>query len=106
MFIFGLLAAIIGSLASGTGQTVQKYALVRLERDFLQQSLPAIRRRRGTNKGMSFYRRLMSPYWWTGIILHYVGDIGNGIALSQLSASVVAPIGILAVLTNVFLASQ
>ena len=113
MFLIGFVAALLGSLSSGAGQTVQKYALLKLEEESSANKLPLISP--GHSKGSKkprvlsttqFYQRLKSGYWWTGIGLHYFGEIGNALAMSQISASIVAPMGILAVLTNVFLANR
>ncbi|KAJ2299148.1 hypothetical protein IWW54_006528 [Coemansia sp. RSA 2705] len=51
--------------------------------------------------------RYTSKLWVLGLALNYAGEAcGNAVALSYLSAAVVAPIGIVAVLVNVVLAER
>ncbi|KAJ2850545.1 hypothetical protein IWW36_001795 [Coemansia brasiliensis] len=51
--------------------------------------------------------RYTSKLWILGLLLNYMGEIfGNAVALSYLSAAVVAPIGIVSVLVNVILAEK
>ncbi|KAJ2453017.1 hypothetical protein EV183_002526 [Coemansia sp. RSA 2336] len=51
--------------------------------------------------------RYTSKLWILGLVLNYMGEIfGNAVALSYLSAAVVAPIGIVSVLVNVVLAEK
>ncbi|KAJ2348528.1 hypothetical protein GGF43_004552, partial [Coemansia sp. RSA 2618] len=51
--------------------------------------------------------RYTSKTWVLGLLLNYAGEIfGNAVALSYLSAAVVAPIGIVSVLVNVLLAER
>ncbi|KAI9506371.1 hypothetical protein GGI25_006112 [Coemansia spiralis] len=51
--------------------------------------------------------RYTSKTWMLGLVLNYTGEIfGNSVALSYLSASVVAPLGIISVLVNLVLAEK
>ncbi|KAJ2549654.1 hypothetical protein EV175_004365 [Coemansia sp. RSA 1933] len=51
--------------------------------------------------------RYTSKAWVLGLLLNYTGEVfGNSVALSYLSASVVAPLGIIAVLVNLVLAER
>ncbi|KAJ1884537.1 hypothetical protein LPJ81_007074, partial [Coemansia sp. IMI 209127] len=51
--------------------------------------------------------RYTSKTWIVGLLLNYAGEIfGNSVALSYLSASVVAPLGIISVLVNLVLAER
>ncbi|KAJ2726065.1 hypothetical protein GGI07_000848 [Coemansia sp. Benny D115] len=51
--------------------------------------------------------RYTSKAWVAGVLMNYAGEMfGNSLALSYLSASVVAPVGIISVLVNVFLAER
>ncbi|KAJ2863961.1 hypothetical protein GGI22_001828 [Coemansia erecta] len=51
--------------------------------------------------------RYTSKTWILGLLLNYAGEIfGNSVALSYLSASVVAPLGIISVLVNLVLAER
>ncbi|KAJ2378064.1 hypothetical protein IW150_001013 [Coemansia sp. RSA 2607] len=51
--------------------------------------------------------RYTSAAWVTGLLLNYSGEMfGNSVALSYLSASAVAPLGIVSVVVSVLLASR
>ncbi|KAJ2698372.1 hypothetical protein FB645_005651 [Coemansia sp. IMI 203386] len=51
--------------------------------------------------------RYTSKAWVTGLVLNYAGELfGNSLALSYLSASVVAPLGIISVIVNMLLAER
>ncbi|KAJ1645706.1 hypothetical protein J3B02_000201 [Coemansia erecta] len=51
--------------------------------------------------------RYTSKAWVAGLALNYLGEMfGNSLALSYLSASVVAPLGIISVIVNMFLAER
>lgn len=47
---------------------------------------------------------LRSPYWWTGIILMVVGEAGNFIAYGFAPASIVSPLGVVALVSNCIIA--
>ena len=98
MWLIGVTCAFLANIASGIGQTTQKHAINRIEKR-LYQNAPY--------KSQSLMiHRLTDKFWLLGICLHYVGELGNAIALSHISASTVAPMGLVAVLTNVYLASK
>ncbi|KAJ1958094.1 hypothetical protein GGI12_004828 [Dipsacomyces acuminosporus] len=51
--------------------------------------------------------RYTSKVWIAGLLMNYAGEMfGNSVALSYLSASVVAPLGIIAVIVNLMLAEK
>ncbi|KAI8921979.1 hypothetical protein DFJ77DRAFT_436352 [Powellomyces hirtus] len=109
MFLFGLLAAILGNCAIGTGQTLQKYALNHLA------SLTYLPRRRPNPAtgivphapAIPIATRLRNRTWLTGLLMTYLGEAcGNWIALSFVSAAVVTPLGIVAVIVNAVLANR
>ncbi|KAJ1898284.1 hypothetical protein LPJ66_002852 [Kickxella alabastrina] len=51
--------------------------------------------------------RYTSKAWCLGLLMNYAGEIfGNSLALSYLSASVVAPLGIISVIVNLILAER
>eukprot|EP00158_Paraphelidium_tribonemae_P001719 Partr_v1_DN24716_c0_g1_i2_m37405 putative NIPA-like domain containing len=85
-FAVGLTAALIGNCILGAGQCIQKYAL---------NNLPP----RSSS-------RLSSPVWLVGLMLAYLGEFGNVIAISYASASIVAPLGIISVFANALMASR
>lgn len=47
---------------------------------------------------------LRSPYWWTGIILMTVGEAGNFLAYGFAPASIVSPLGVVALVSNCVIA--
>ncbi|KAJ2743235.1 hypothetical protein GGI20_003893 [Coemansia sp. BCRC 34301] len=93
-FLIGLTAALAGNVVIGTGQCMQKFALNQLQHDNAKgRRQPA--------------PRYTSPLWVLGLVLNYAGEIfGNSLALSYLSAAVVAPLGIVSVIVNLLLAER
>jgi len=47
---------------------------------------------------------LKSPYWWGGIVLMTVGEIGNFLAYGFAPASIVSPLGVVALVSNCVIA--
>ncbi|KAI9727755.1 MAG: hypothetical protein M1834_007994 [Cirrosporium novae-zelandiae] len=47
---------------------------------------------------------LTSPYWWTGIILMTLGETGNFLAYGFAPASIVSPLGVVALISNCIIA--
>ncbi|KAF1981801.1 DUF803-domain-containing protein [Aulographum hederae CBS 113979] len=47
---------------------------------------------------------LRSPYWWTGIVLMTVGEAGNFLAYGFAPASIVSPLGVVALISNCIIA--
>ena len=47
---------------------------------------------------------LKSPYWWGGIVLMTVGEIGNFLAYGFAPASIVSPLGVVALISNCVIA--
>ncbi|KAJ2899446.1 hypothetical protein IWW38_000967 [Coemansia aciculifera] len=91
-YFVGLTAALVGNVVIGTGQCLQKFALNKLQRAKGQQKTTP---------------RYKSPLWVLGLLLNYAGEIfGNSLALSYLSAAVVAPLGIVSVIVNLLLAER
>ncbi|KAL4870598.1 hypothetical protein BDV12DRAFT_56172 [Aspergillus spectabilis] len=74
--------------------------------DDLQDSTVSDRTVRPGN-GSSQGRRksyLRSPYWWAGIILMTLGEIGNFMAYGFAPASIVSPLGVVALISNCVIA--
>ncbi|KAJ3075223.1 hypothetical protein HDU98_008830 [Podochytrium sp. JEL0797] len=91
MLLFGVFFALIAASLTGTGQTVQKYAISRL------QQLPS---GDSKDKKKEATSRIASPLWRLGIALCYLGEAFNWLALGQTSASVVTPLNIVSVLVS------
>ncbi|KAK8257678.1 magnesium transporter NIPA-domain-containing protein [Phyllosticta capitalensis] len=47
---------------------------------------------------------LSSPYWWLGIVLMTVGEAGNFLAYGFAPASIVSPLGVVALISNCIIA--
>lgn len=47
---------------------------------------------------------LQSPYWWGGIILMTIGEAGNFLAYGFAPASIVSPLGVVALISNCVIA--
>lgn len=47
---------------------------------------------------------LKSPYWWAGILLMTIGEAGNFIAYGFAPASIVSPLGVVALISNCVIA--
>lgn len=47
---------------------------------------------------------LKSPYWWAGIVLMVVGEMGNFMAYGFAPASIVSPLGVVALISNCIIA--
>ncbi|KAK6593237.1 DUF803 domain membrane protein [Botrytis cinerea] len=47
---------------------------------------------------------LRSPYWWGGIVLMTVGELGNFLAYGFAPASIVSPLGVVALISNCVIA--
>ncbi|CAG8088514.1 unnamed protein product [Penicillium nalgiovense] len=56
----------------------------------------------GANGNRKSY--LKSPYWWVGIVLMVVGEMGNFMAYGFAPASIVSPLGIVALISNCIIA--
>lgn len=55
----------------------------------------------GPSKKKSYLR---SPYWWAGIIMMTVGEAGNFLAYGFAPASIVSPLGVVALISNCLIA--
>jgi hypothetical protein len=47
---------------------------------------------------------LKSPYWWGGIVLMTIGEVGNFLAYGFAPASIVSPLGVVALISNCVIA--
>ncbi|PGH20371.1 hypothetical protein AJ80_03639 [Polytolypa hystricis UAMH7299] len=75
--------------------------------DHLQQSFLSDTTLAGPEKPDSVGDRksyLRSPYWWAGIILMTIGEAGNFLAYGFAPASIVSPLGVVALISNCIIA--
>ncbi|RMZ73285.1 DUF803 domain membrane [Pyrenophora seminiperda CCB06] len=73
------------------------------------QKRPEVQRDDSTGSGTdeTAYKQtsyLKSPYWWFGIILMTVGECGNFLAYGFAPASIVSPLGVVALISNCIIA--
>jgi magnesium transporter len=54
------------------------------------------------DEGRSSY--LKSPYWWLGLVLMIIGEAGNFLAYGFAPASIVSPLGVVALISNCLIA--
>nr|XP_018672736.1 NIPA-like protein 2 [Ciona intestinalis] len=87
---FGTALAVVGNILIAISLNVQKFAHRKRQAEGIVED--------STLCGSNSYLR--SPVWWTGIILMAIGEIGNFVAYGFAPASVVAPLGCVAVLAN------
>eukprot|EP00834_Sanchytrium_tribonematis_P002630 NODE_85_length_22232_cov_1.318619.p14 type:complete len:196 gc:universal NODE_85_length_22232_cov_1.318619:20236-19649(-) len=80
----GILTAILGNIVISLALNLQKYAHLKLQETEVSNE----------------YRYLDEPIWWAGLGLLIVGECGNFIAYSFASASIVAPLGTVALIAN------
>lgn len=97
----GICLALIGNLLIAVSLNVQKYAHRNLEQfnevtTNTQDSVPNNTGGWSCNEG-SYLR---SKTWWVGIVLMVIGECGNFVAYGFAPASVVAPLGSIAVIAN------
>jgi drug/metabolite transporter (DMT)-like permease len=73
----------------------------------MRNSFTSDRTARPGDKGDEFGDRksyLQSPYWWAGIILMCLGETGNFMAYGFAPASIVSPLGVVALISNCVIA--
>ncbi|KFY23956.1 hypothetical protein V491_02340 [Pseudogymnoascus sp. VKM F-3775] len=57
-----------------------------------------------SNRNVEQQSYLQSPYWWAGIVLMTVGETGNFLAYGFAPASIVSPLGVVALISNCVIA--
>jgi hypothetical protein len=139
--LIGIITAIVGNVLISFALNMQRYAHIRLDREWQEkerqrkkrrsasglenggvksgtaasESDPLIERRPGLPSEDSNspgeeegeYKQksyLKSPYWWAGIILMTVGEAGNFLAYGFAPASIVSPLGVVALISNCIIA--
>jgi magnesium transporter len=73
-----------------------------MKRSFLSDHTLASSERSSENSDRKSY--LGSPYWWLGIVLMTVGETGNFLAYGFAPASIVSPLGVVALISNCVIA--
>jgi drug/metabolite transporter (DMT)-like permease len=135
--LIGIVTAIVGNVLISFALNMQRYAHIRLDREFQQkrsasasssntdnetgddvgsgssgnsrtgdETAPLLGSQRkptlsSPDKQQSY---LTSPYWWAGIVLMTVGEAGNFLAYGFAPASIVSPLGVVALISNCIIA--
>jgi hypothetical protein len=137
--LIGIITAIIGNILISFALNMQRYAHIRLDREWQEKER---QRKKRSASGTSISRLaeehrtkrttsssendpliaqspsedsaneekeqqksyLKSPYWWAGIILMTVGEAGNFLAYGFAPASIVSPLGVVALISNCIIA--
>jgi hypothetical protein len=152
--LIGIITSIIGNVLISFALNMQRYAHIRLDREFQEKerqrkkrnasslslnrlaeetakmgrqrrgqemregeatesdpliARPGVEREDSAGSGLEeeAYKQqsyLKSPYWWFGIILMTVGEAGNFLAYGFAPASIVSPLGVVALISNCIIA--
>jgi hypothetical protein len=137
--LIGIITAIIGNVLISFALNMQRYAHIRLDREWQEKERqrkkrsasgtnlsrladedrskrtaasendPLIVQSPGEDSGSEEGKEeqksyLKSPYWWAGIILMTVGEAGNFLAYGFAPASIVSPLGVVALISNCIIA--
>lgn len=99
--LVGITSAICGNLIISIALNVQRYAHLRLkdteDRDFNGDNTPSNNK---NSVDASPENYLKSRWWWLGVLLMTVGETGNFVAYGFAPASIVSPLGVLALVSN------
>ncbi|WEW56523.1 hypothetical protein PRK78_001969 [Emydomyces testavorans] len=74
----------------------------RLKQSFLSEGTVTSLERDFQSRERKSYLR--SPYWWVGIVLMTIGEAGNFLAYGFAPASIVSPLGVVALISNCVIA--
>ncbi|KAJ2779807.1 hypothetical protein H4R18_003802 [Coemansia javaensis] len=102
-------SADVGGGSGGRGEAVAYSSAVdvRSRSGSLSTGAPASGYGSSSSSTASARPRYTSKAWLAGLAMNYAGELcGNAVALSYLSAAVVAPLGIIAVVVNLVLAER
>lgn len=72
--------------------------------DHMRESVSSDRTVRPGEKDVRRKSYLRSPYWWVGIVLMCLGEVGNFMAYGFAPASIVSPLGVVALISNCVIA--
>ncbi|KAK1145718.1 hypothetical protein N8T08_003956 [Aspergillus melleus] len=72
--------------------------------DQMRESFSSDRTVRPGEKDLRRKSYLRSPYWWVGIVLMCLGEVGNFMAYGFAPASIVSPLGVVALISNCVIA--
>ncbi|KAF3770165.1 DUF803-domain-containing protein, partial [Cryphonectria parasitica EP155] len=108
--IIGITTAIVGNILIALALNVQRYAHTRLHserkraRERAKQALKNAKNGGDDDMPKAPSTYLKSPYWWLGQILITVGEMGNFLAYGFAPASIVSPLGVVALISNCVIA--
>lgn len=112
--LVGILAAVLGNLIISIALNVQRYAHLRLNDQArlpvtmasgppLEAATSSFASATGAASSSSM-TYLRSRLWWLGVLLMTIGETGNFMAYGFAPASVVSPLGVLALVSNCIVA--
>ncbi|RMD40447.1 hypothetical protein DV735_g4707, partial [Chaetothyriales sp. CBS 134920] len=90
------------SYPAGTGREPTMSSDFPLQESFESEDAARPRGNNGQGRGRSSYLR--SKIWWAGIIMMTVGEVGNFLAYGFAPASIVSPLGVVALVCNCLIA--
>jgi drug/metabolite transporter (DMT)-like permease len=91
-----------GKGGSGSGrQSTEEDPLIHHDASSPEASLERVGTDEAAYKQKSY---LKSPYWWLGIVLMTIGEAGNFLAYGFAPASIVSPLGVVALISNCIIA--
>lgn len=99
--LVGIASAVCGNLVISIALNVQRYAHLRLKENENSQHLPKNSARMPSSHKATYFR---SRLWWLGALLMTVGETGNFLAYGFAPASIVSPLGVLALVSNCIVA--
>ena len=125
--LIGIITAIVGNVLISFALNIQRYAHIRLDREGKkQESWNGKHQDEEQNGGLDRTRDLLpdhisesgsdsadaasqktylqSPYWWAGLCLMVLGEAGNFLAYGFAPASIVSPLGVVALISNCVIA--
>ncbi|MCJ1386044.1 hypothetical protein MMC17_009169 [Xylographa soralifera] len=86
------------------GNTIDESEPTRLSPPSRSSSQSTIKQEKAREEPAQSTTYLKSPYWWAGILLMTIGEAGNFLAYGFAPASIVSPLGVVALVSNCIIA--
>ncbi len=97
----GIAFAISGNILISVSLNLQKYAHNSVGSNQMDQDSESSTLLESENREFSY---LKNRLWWLGVLIMTVGEAGNFVAYAFASASVIAPLGTFALMSNTIIA--